>query len=82
MAERSVETLDIAVAVIGCEPADLPALERLGVDELVLVDGPPDDADEAARWVDGLAQRWLENRAADRGDAGRSPGGHSYDAPR
>ena len=81
-AERPLDALDLAVAVIGSEPADLPTLERLGVDELVLVDGPPQDADEAAEWVDGLAQRWLQERPADHEDAGSSPRGHSYDAPR
>ncbi len=31
----------------------------LGVDELVIVDGPPGDAGAAADWVSALAEKWI-----------------------
>jgi hypothetical protein len=37
---------------------DLPTLAGWGVDELVVVEGPPEDAESADRWVTGLARRW------------------------
>jgi probable F420-dependent oxidoreductase len=58
-AGRDVDGLVVAVAVTGCEPGDVGTLQRLGVNELVLVDGPPDDPAEAAAWVRHLARRWL-----------------------
>ena len=38
---------------------DVVPLAELGVDELVLVDGPPADARVAADWVSALADHWL-----------------------
>ena len=35
------------------------ALAALGIDELVLVEGPPEDARVAADWVSALADRWM-----------------------
>ncbi|MGB9225370.1 MAG: LLM class F420-dependent oxidoreductase, partial [Mycobacterium sp.] len=35
------------------------ALEDLGVDELVLVEAPPERPDAVPDWVSGLADRWL-----------------------
>lgn len=81
-AGRVFETLDIAVGVVGCSPADLPELERLGVGELVVVDGPPDNADEAAGWLGELAQQWLPGRPEERAGLGNPAGGGGYDAPR
>jgi len=33
-------------------------LAELGVDELVVVDGPPEDAAAAVDWVAALADKW------------------------
>ena len=41
----------------GDEESD--ALVGAGVDELVLVESPPEDPGEAAEWVAGLARRWM-----------------------
>src|SRR6478735_6945080 len=38
---------------------DVRTLADHGVDELVVVDGPPDDADAAADWVSALADKWM-----------------------
>ena len=57
-AGREHGAVELAVSVEGCEPSDLPELERIGVDELVLVDAPPSDADAAAGWVHSLAGQW------------------------
>jgi hypothetical protein len=38
---------------------DIGALSELGVDELVLVEAPPDRPEAAAEWVSALAERWL-----------------------
>jgi len=61
-ARRDPGELSIAVSVIGCEPADLPELERLGVTEIVVVEAPPSDAQRASAWVDELARRWISSR--------------------
>jgi probable F420-dependent oxidoreductase len=55
---RDRDRLHIAVAVAGCEPGDVPALAKLGIDELVLVEAPPGDAAEVPDWVRELASRW------------------------
>jgi probable F420-dependent oxidoreductase len=57
-AGRERGAIELAVSVEGCEPSDLPELERIGIDELVLVDAPPSDAEAAAGWVRSLAGRW------------------------
>ena len=59
---RDVRELRLAVALDGGEPGDIPALAELGVNELVLVETPPEDPAAAADWVDALARRW---KAAD-----------------
>jgi probable F420-dependent oxidoreductase len=56
---RDVTSLRIAVALRDPQVSDLDELAALGVDELVLVAGPPDDADAAADWVGELADRWM-----------------------
>lgn len=48
-----------AVALREPRAGDVAALEDLGVDELVIVESPPDDAGRAAGWVAELAGRWL-----------------------
>lgn len=55
---REWSELRIAVALREPEPADLPRLADLGVDELVLVESPPGDPGDAAAWVAALADRW------------------------
>jgi probable F420-dependent oxidoreductase len=57
-AGRDIGELHVAVALDGGEPADAPALARLGVDELVLVEAPPEDPGVAADWAYELARRW------------------------
>jgi probable F420-dependent oxidoreductase len=56
---RDFEELRLAVALRDPQPSDVEELARLGVDELVLVAGPPVDAGEAAQWVGQLAARWV-----------------------
>ena len=56
---RDPRALDISVAFREGEPDDLPELEALRVDEVVVVESPPDDPDEAADWVGALAARWV-----------------------
>jgi probable F420-dependent oxidoreductase len=57
--DRDVDELHLAVALADPQPSDAAELAELGVDELVLVAGPPHHADDAARWVTELAARWL-----------------------
>jgi probable F420-dependent oxidoreductase len=57
-AGRDVKDLDISVALENPRPEDLAALDGLGVRELVLVDGPPEDASAAEQWVAALGERW------------------------
>jgi probable F420-dependent oxidoreductase len=57
-AGRDVKDLDISVALENPRPEDLAALNGLGVRELVLVDGPPEDASAAEQWVAALGERW------------------------
>ncbi len=56
---RDVTELRLAVALLDPQRSDVAELADLGVDELVLVAGPPDDADAAAEWVRDLAAQWL-----------------------
>ncbi len=56
---RDPDGLRIAVAMRDPRIDDLAALADLGVDEFVLVDGPPDDPGAAADRVAALADRWL-----------------------
>src|SRR6185312_3333922 len=51
--------LRLAVALQRPRPDDVSALAELGIDELVIVEAPPDDADAVPDWVAGLAQSWL-----------------------
>jgi len=56
--DRSPEELQLAVALRDPYPSDAAALADLGVDELVVVASPPDDAQDAADWVARLADQW------------------------
>ncbi|MFC0450777.1 LLM class F420-dependent oxidoreductase [Rhodococcus jostii] len=58
-AGRDPEELRLAVALREVDPSDVEALADAGVDELVLVELPPDDPGAAADWVASLARRWM-----------------------
>ena len=57
-AGRARDELRVAIALRDPQPADATRLAELGVDELVLVASPPDDAARAEEWVSGLAAQW------------------------
>ncbi len=57
-AGRDVKDLDVSVALESPRPEDVAALDALGVRELVLVDGPPENASAAEQWVAALGKRW------------------------
>ena len=57
-AGRDPGELRIAVALEAGELEDVRALAELGVDELVLVAGPPEDPGEADGWAAALASHW------------------------
>ncbi len=57
--DRDLAQFRIAVALEdGGDPDDVPALAALGVDELVVVDVPPDEPGRVGDWISGLAERW------------------------
>ncbi|QRP48458.1 LLM class F420-dependent oxidoreductase [Amycolatopsis sp. FDAARGOS 1241] len=56
---RDLAQLRVAVALRDPRPGDVAKLAELGVDELVIVDGPPEDPSLAKEWVNALAGRWL-----------------------
>ena len=56
---RDAKDLRLAVALRDPQRSDVDELAGLGVDELVLVAGPPEHAVDVADWVGGLATRWL-----------------------
>ncbi len=56
---RDRSELRVTVALRELHIRDVVALADLGVDELVIVDGPPEDAHAAADWVSALADHWL-----------------------
>lgn len=55
---RDIGELEIAVALENPRPEDPSTLTELGVRELVLVEGPPEDPRTVEDWVAGLARRW------------------------
>lgn len=57
-AGRDPAELRLAVALRDPRVADVPELAELGVDELVLVEAPPDRPELARAWVSALADRW------------------------
>lgn len=59
---RDPSELRLAVALQELQPGDPVALAALGIDELVIVEGPPDDPGAAADWVRALADRWMAKR--------------------
>ena len=58
-AGRDRAELRLAVALRSPQAGDARALADLGVDELVLVESPPDRAEDATKWVAALAERWM-----------------------
>jgi probable F420-dependent oxidoreductase len=56
---RDPTDLSLAVALRELHPGDVPSLAVMGIDELVLVEGPPEDARAASDWVGTLADRWM-----------------------
>jgi alkanesulfonate monooxygenase SsuD/methylene tetrahydromethanopterin reductase-like flavin-dependent oxidoreductase (luciferase family) len=56
---RDRAELRLAVALRDLSVDDVRPLADLGVDELVVVDGPPEDAAVAANWVSALADKWI-----------------------
>lgn len=56
---RDLNDLRVTVALRDLQTRDVPPLADLGVDELVVVDAPPEDSRVAAEWVSSLAERWL-----------------------
>jgi alkanesulfonate monooxygenase SsuD/methylene tetrahydromethanopterin reductase-like flavin-dependent oxidoreductase (luciferase family) len=57
---RDSRELRLSVALARAHPADVAALSADGVDELVLVQTPPEDPRAADDWVATLARRWTE----------------------
>lgn len=56
---RDPAQLPAAVALKDPKQSDVAALAALGVDELVVVASPPDDASAAPDWVADLSATWL-----------------------
>jgi len=56
---RDRAELRLAVALSAPQVEDVKALAKLGVDELVLVEAPPDNPDAVSGWVAALADRWM-----------------------
>jgi probable F420-dependent oxidoreductase len=56
---RPFDALRLAVALRDLRPRDVAPLARLGIHELVLVEGPPEDHRVAADWVSALADHWM-----------------------
>lgn len=56
---RDRAELQLAVALRDPTVDDVRHLAELGVDELVIVEGPPEDAAAAGDWVSALADKWI-----------------------
>jgi len=59
---RERSELRLAVALKSPSVEDCEELVVLGIDELVLVESPPDGAKAAAGWVRELAEQWMKDR--------------------
>lgn len=57
-AGRDPSDLHLAVSLQNPHPQDIAVLDDLGINELVIVEGPPTEPEQAADWVRGLADRW------------------------
>jgi probable F420-dependent oxidoreductase len=60
--DRDIAAIEIALSTRDGTPQDLPELEHLGVDQVVVVEAPPDGPEAAADWVAGLSARWGVDR--------------------
>ncbi|MFE3291881.1 LLM class F420-dependent oxidoreductase [Rhodococcus sp. NPDC059234] len=58
-AGRAPDEPTVAVALAEPDVGDVAALAAAGVDELVLVESPPEDPAAVADWIGELARRWL-----------------------
>ncbi len=56
---RDRTQLRLSVALRNPSVGDIGGLADVGVDELVLVQAPPDQPQAAAEWVSALADRWM-----------------------
>ena len=56
---RDPQELRLAVALRKPQLEDVKRLAESGVDELVIVGAPPDDAAAAPEWVAALSDRWM-----------------------
>jgi alkanesulfonate monooxygenase SsuD/methylene tetrahydromethanopterin reductase-like flavin-dependent oxidoreductase (luciferase family) len=65
-AGRDRRELDVAIALTPPSLDDPAELAELGVQELVLVEGPPEDPHAAAEWIGALAERWEPYAAFER----------------
>lgn len=59
---RDRSELRLAVALRSPSVEDCEELAVLGIDELVLVESPPDGAEAATGWVRELAEQWMKCR--------------------
>ncbi|HUA95613.1 MAG TPA: LLM class flavin-dependent oxidoreductase, partial [Acidimicrobiales bacterium] len=55
---RSRSDISVAVSLSDAAPDHVGDLAALGVDEVVLIGAPPGRADDAAPWVNDLADQW------------------------
>ncbi len=55
---RARTSIEVAVSLRDGSPGDVATLDELGVDELVVVEAPPESPDDAELWVVELARRW------------------------
>lgn len=56
---RDPDSIEVAVAARDCGPEHRDQLAALGVDEVVVVASPPDDAGLASSWIEELARQWV-----------------------
>lgn len=55
---RDIVTVDVAVSTRYGTPQDLEALKHLGVNQLVVVEAPPDGPEATREWITDLSVRW------------------------
>lgn len=58
-AARDPGDLRLSVALRDPQPGDAARLADIGIDEMVVVASPPDDADAVPQWLDDLGQQWF-----------------------
>jgi probable F420-dependent oxidoreductase len=57
--QREPAELRTAVALLGVTAADRSRIESLGLDEVVLVEGPPEQADAVPAWIASVTEGWI-----------------------